>query len=85
MFDKDLLPLLVCPEDHSPLHFADGELLARVNQAIASGSVTTRSGEHVKQTVEAGLVRQDGTILYPIVEGIPVLLVEKAIPLARVV
>jgi uncharacterized protein YbaR (Trm112 family) len=48
--------------------------------------VTDRSGKLVS-TLEAGLLREDGSVLYPIVNGIPDLLVDDSIavtPLAGV-
>ena len=37
MLRPELLRLLVCPENQAPLEFADRELLARINNAIAAG------------------------------------------------
>jgi uncharacterized protein YbaR (Trm112 family) len=79
VIDRQLLDILVCPEDHSPLAPADDVLLERVNQAIAQRRVTTKGGQVVTQPLAGGLVRQDKAVLYPIVDGIPVLLVEDAI------
>ena len=81
MIDEALLRILVCPEDHSPLAPASTETVERVNAAIGQGRVQNRMGQPVDQPLEAGLVREDGTLLYPIVEEIPVLLVDEAIPL----
>lgn len=81
MISKELLDLLVCPENRSPLTLADDELLAKLNRAIAAGSIKNRSGQQVSESLSGALVRQDGRMLYPIVDDIPIMLVEEAIPL----
>ena len=84
MIDKELLRILVCPKDHSPLSVADAELLARLNQAIAAAKVKNLAGRAVTEPLAGGLVRQDKTLLYPIVDDIPVLLADEAIPLDQI-
>jgi uncharacterized protein YbaR (Trm112 family) len=41
----------------------------------------TRGGSAVAESIEAGLVREDGRILYPVRDGIPVMLIDEAFPL----
>lgn len=81
MIDKNLLDILVCPESHTPLRLADDQLVAKLNQAVAAAEVSNRSGEAVTEPIDGGLVREDGTLLYPIREGIPMMLIDEAIPL----
>ena len=84
MVDQELLDILVCPETKQPVRPADEALLSRVNTAIASGSLTNRGGQPVTEAVSEGLVREDGAILYPVRDDIPVMLIDQAIPLDRV-
>jgi len=81
MIDRQLLEILVCPLDHTPLGVADEELVARLNRAITAGQIKNRGGQLVREAVQEGLVRHDKTILYPIIDNIPVLVVDDAIPL----
>jgi uncharacterized protein YbaR (Trm112 family) len=81
MIDDQLLSILACPEDKSPLSLADDELVGKVNEAIAAGSLVTRGGEPVEEPIEGGLVREDGAYLYVIRDDIPDLLIDDAIPL----
>lgn len=81
MIDKELLEILACPETHQTLREATADELAALNQRIQSGEAKTAAGEAVTIAVEGGLVREDGTILYPIRDRIPVLLVHEGIAL----
>ena len=75
------MEILVCPETREPVRLADEVLIERVNRAIAEGTLSTRSGEVVKEPIEAGLVREDGRILYPVKDDIPVMLIDESLPL----
>ena len=83
MVDQSLLDILVCPETKQTLHAADAALLARLNESIAQGSVRNRSGEAVSEPVDEGLVREDGTILYPVRDDIPIMLIDESIPIPK--
>ncbi|HVQ20117.1 MAG TPA: Trm112 family protein [Terrimicrobiaceae bacterium] len=64
-----LLEIICCPLTHQSLRIADE---TQLTQAAVMSS----------KPVSAGLVRQDGRILYPIRDGIPLLAPEEGIPLS---
>jgi len=76
-----LLDILICPENHTRLKLADEGLIERLNAAIRAGELRNRSGDPVTSALNGGLVREDGRILYPIIDDIPIMLVDEAIPL----
>lgn len=82
MLHADLLNMLRCPDDRSPLVEAEAAVISRLNAEVAAGKLRNRGGDVVAQPLDGGLLRSDGRYLYPIVDGIPVLLVDEAIPLA---
>jgi uncharacterized protein YbaR (Trm112 family) len=81
MIHDDLLNILVCPETRARLVPADDALLRALNEAILAGRITNRAGQRVEAAVQEGLVREDRALLYPIVDDIPVMLIDEAIPL----
>lgn len=81
MIDAELLKILCCPETHQEVRVADSALVEKVNHQVASGSLTNRAGQPVKEKLDGGLLRADGKFLYPIRKSIPVMLVDEAIPL----
>ncbi len=50
---------------------------------MEEGSLVNRGGESVQEPIDGGLVREDGRILYPIRDDIPVMLIDEAIELDR--
>jgi len=77
--DPELLEILVCPETKQPLTVAGEELLERLNASVADGAAVTRDGEAISQPVTEGLLREDGRVLYPIRQGIPIMLIDESI------
>ena len=81
MIDHNLLDILVCPETKQPLRVADETVLEAVNASIVAGSMTNRGGEAVTVAVVEGLIREDGDVLYPVRDDIPIMLIDESIPL----
>ena len=79
--NAELLEILVCPETKQPVALASSETLARVNERIRSGELRNRGGDVVSKEITEALVRQDGKVLYPVDDGIPVMLVDESIEL----
>jgi uncharacterized protein YbaR (Trm112 family) len=74
-----LLEILRCPQDHTPLVEASETLVSQVNCLIRDGRVSNNGGKQVVSIIDGGLVRAAGDLLYPVVDGIPLLLPDEAI------
>ena len=70
MIPAALLALLRCPLTQQALEMAPAELL-------------TGRADREGRALDAALVRADGAVLYPIRQGIPVLLAEEAVVVAE--
>ena len=81
MVDPELLKILVCPENKTPVALADDALIEKANAAIEAGTLKNRAGEAVAEKIDAGLVREDGAYMYAIRDDIPIMLIDEAIPL----
>jgi uncharacterized protein len=81
MINQKLLDIIVCPVSRQPLRAADPQLIDRLNQAIAANRIRDMAGRPVTAPIQEGLLRQDGQVLYPIRDNIPVLLADEGIPI----
>ena len=81
--DKRLLSILCCPVTHKGLHLAKADLLLRINEAISAGNLQNNDGQAVSGSLTEALVTDDGKILYPINDGIPVLLEGESVTLEQ--
>ncbi len=81
MVSDDLLKLLVCPENHSPLTPAPAEVIEQANRRIGAGTLKNRLGRTVERHLDGGLIRADGKYLYQVVDDLPIMLIDEAVPL----
>ena len=77
--NDELLKILVCPQTHQKLRHAPISIVERVNAVIQKGEGRNQIGDTITEAVNSGLLREDGRILYPIRNEIPVLLAEEGI------
>jgi len=81
--DPELLERICCPETHQPLRLAEAGVVDKLNALVgAERGLSNRAGKPVETPLEGGLIREDGKWLYPIVHGIPILLIDEAIDVA---
>ena len=81
LLDEELLGILVCPETKESVSLADQALVDKLNAAQAAGTLKNRAGDLVREKMDGGLIREDKVYLYPIVDGIPIMLIDEGIPL----
>lgn len=79
--DKKLLEILCCPVTHKGLSLARRDLLDSVNNAIEAGKLTNHDGTVLQTGLAEALVTDDGKWLYPVNDGIPVLLEGESVSL----
>ena len=77
--DQELLEIICCPDTHQDLSVISADQLSILNSAQKKGALHHRGGASVDYTLSGGLLTQDCKVVYPIREGIPVLLSEEAI------
>lgn len=77
----ELLEILVCPETHQKVRSALPELRDRLVALQRAGKLLNRAGRVIDQKPQDVLVREDERFAYLIFDGIPVMLIEEAIPL----
>ena len=81
MVDPELLKILVCPEDKTPVTEAEEALVSKANAAIDAKTLKNRAGNVIETKIDGALVREDRKYMYPIRDDIPIMLIDEAIPL----
>ena len=77
--DGKLLEILCCPVSKVPLNRLQASKLEKLNREIAAGKVQYVHGETVTAPLQEALITEDGKVIYPVVDDIPLLLEEKGI------
>lgn len=74
--------ILRCPITKQSLRLLEPKEVTLLNNRIARSELLHRDGTPMKASLESGLISSDGRFIYPIMEGIILLLENLAIPLA---
>jgi len=77
--DKRLLDILCCPVTKVPVRPLARNELDVLNAAISAGGVQTTASIAVSSALQAGLITNDGKLIYRIEDDIPVMLADEAI------
>jgi len=77
--DGRLLEILCCPVSKTPLSLLGKQKLDKLNSAISSGDALYIDGDKVTTPLQEGLITEDGKVIYPVQDNIPILLEEKGI------
>lgn len=83
MIDKRLIDLIVCPTSKHALSLAPESTVTQANALIEQSVLCFVNGERVAEKMDQLLVRTDGKIGYAVFGGIPNLLAEEGIVLAK--
>ena len=83
--DKKLLSILCCPVTHQGLTLARPDMLGKVNIAIDAGRLSNREGGVLTEALDEALITDDGKLLYPVNDGIPVLLESESVGLEQLI
>jgi uncharacterized protein len=73
-----LFDLLRCPETGQRLLPAEPSLIARLHASAKAGTLRNQAGV-VPEPFESALITLDGSRIYPVRDGIPVLLIGEAL------
>jgi uncharacterized protein YbaR (Trm112 family) len=79
MISPDLLQMLCCPHSKLPLLEADDSLIQDLNEKIEAGHLKNAGDSLIKTKNEILLVTSDFSRAYPVINGIPVLLIDESI------
>lgn len=79
MIAQDLLAILCCPETKQDIRLLEPNIIAQLNNRIVKGELKTQGGQSVTEKIDGGLIRNDGTVVYPIRDQIPIMLIEEGI------
>lgn len=72
--DASLYDLLRCPQTGARVSLAPPEVIAELEHKRREGELRNGNGERVHDPVVAALCRADGRVVFPVVDGIPIML-----------
>jgi ubiquinone/menaquinone biosynthesis C-methylase UbiE/uncharacterized protein YbaR (Trm112 family) len=83
LMDKQAQAILRCPITKQGLRLLKPQEIPLLNDRMTRGELLHRDGTPVKVSIESGLISRDGRFVYPIIDGIILLLETLAIPVGE--
>jgi len=81
--DRKLLDFICCPVTRSPLELLPERELTQLNELIASKRIRNREDTVIETPLTEALVTRSGKLIYPIRDGVPLLLEEEGMALQQ--
>lgn len=81
--NRELLNILVCPVTKLPVRLLSASSLDALNQMIREGDVENAAGDRVDSPLSEALITRNGSVVYPVEQGIPVMLEDRSIPVSQ--
>ncbi len=78
------LSALRCPVTKRPIELLDRSSLDALNSGIKQGEITDNGGRVLATELEQALITDTGTTIYPMINGVPVLIEAEGIAAVQI-
>ena len=77
--DEETLKILRCPKTKESLQLLSMDKLEKLNKQISESKVSSMDGSIVNSLFKECLINKSEDIIYPVIDEIPILIIEKCI------
>ena len=79
-----LLEILVCPITKQSVSVMSTPRLEKLNHLIETGEISNQQGDTLAAPLQMALITENGQVIYPVVDSIPVMLEGESIATVQI-